>query len=617
MLSKVFIHTRHCSHQIALCFYRALVWVDGAALPAITMSKSSNMLRRCAPLSLLLLAGCTGICEYLHNGCKVGHNYKTPCAPVAKSWIDAADKHVDTGQDDLATWWTVFNDPVLNDLIARAYHQNLTLREAGYRVLAARAQLGIATGDFFPQTQNSTGSYRRIGAGRSFFDQWNINFNLSWELDFWGRFRRAIQAAEDTLDSSVFDYDAAVVTLLGDTATDYVAIRTTQERIKLLDVVIGVQEDVLHFIEERLNAGKGATEIDRAQARSNLEQSRAQREQFLIDLRTAENQLCILLGMPVVSLEEALGTTSSTSIPIAPDKVVVGIPADLLRRRPDVRRAERLAAAQAEEIGIAETDWYPAITVNGALGWQAQNLSQLFTPESFNSSVGPSFQWNLLNYGRILNNVRFQDAQFRGLVVAYQDSVLQADLEVENGIVTFIQAHQRSQDLGESVNQSWVALQVLVAQYQAGLSGIDFNRYATIEQTLVTQQDQWAQARGQICLGLIQVYRGLGGGWQIKCSPPPVSVEMAPAAVTTPEISNPPAITSPPQIPVAPAIPSPPPAIPPTPTMLPSVGTPTQPAPLNLLPNGPRQSKPPGSGPELLPVPPQPIKPSEQPPATP
>jgi NodT family efflux transporter outer membrane factor (OMF) lipoprotein len=478
----------------------------------------------CRALLVLLLlvpcagiVGCTGVCEYLHNGCKVGHNYKTPCAPVANAWIDAENKRVKTTEDDLAGWWTVFNDPLLNELVNRAYRQNLTLREAGYRVLAARAQVGIAQGNFFPQTQDATGSYRRIGAGQSFFDQWNFGFNLAWELDFWGRFRRAIQSADATLDASVFDYDAAVVTLLSDVATDYVAIRTTQERLRLLNVVIEVQDDVLHFIEQRLKEGKGATEIDRAQARSNLEQSRAQREQFLLDERTAENQLCILLGMPATDLTEVLASGPKATIPVAPDTVVVGIPADLLRRRPDVRRAERLAAAQAEQIGIAETDWYPAISVSGTLGWQAQNLSHLFTPQAFNGSVGPSFQWNLLNYGRILNNVRFQDAQFRELVVTYQDTVLQGDLEVENGIVTFLQAHERTDNLEQSVNEAWVALQVLVAQYQAGLSGIDFNRYATIQQTLITQQDQWAQSRGQICLGLIQVYRGLGGGWQIKC----------------------------------------------------------------------------------------------------
>ena len=180
-----------------------------------------------------------------------------------------------------------------------------------------------------------------------------------------------------------------------------------------------------------------------------------------------------------------------------------------------------LMAAQAEQIGIAETDWYPAISITGQLGWQAQNLSDLFRPQSLNSNVGPSFQWNLLNYGRILNNVRLQDAQFRQLVTAYQSLVLQADLEVENGIVTFVQAQQRADDLRKSVDDAWLALQVIVAQYQAGLGGIDFNRYATIQQNLIVQQDQWAQSRGQISLGLIQVYRGLGGGWQIKCSCPP------------------------------------------------------------------------------------------------
>jgi NodT family efflux transporter outer membrane factor (OMF) lipoprotein len=517
----------------------------------------SYLSRRCAPWLSILLAcavGCTGPCEYLRNGCKVGHNYKTPCAPVATEWIDASDKHVRTSDNDLAGWWTVFNDPLLNDLIQRAYQQNLTLREAGYRVLAARAQVGIAVGDFFPQQQDSSGSYRRIGAGRSFFDQWNLNFNLSWELDFWGRFRRAIQSAEATLDASVFDYDEAIVTLLSDTASDYVTIRTTEERIKLLDVVIHVQEGVLDLIKGKLNTGgtKGISEIDRAQASSNLQQSLAAREQLETDLRIAQNQLCILLGMPVTRITDLLATAPNRSIPIAPEYVVTGIPADLLRRRPDVRRAERLAAAQAEQIGIAESDWYPAISVNGTLGWQAQNLSRLFTPDSFNGSVGPSFQWNLLNYGRILNNVRFQDAQFRELVVAYQSSVLQADLEVENGIVTFVQAQQRSRDLAESVNEAWVALQVIVAQYDAGLSGIDFNRYATIEQSLITQQDQWAQSRGQICQGLIQVYRGLGGGWQIKCAIPPVNTELG-AAATTPQLLDRPA--QPGELGVPPAVP--------------------------------------------------------------
>jgi len=486
------------------------------------MLKPSATLHWTLPFLALLISGCTGVSEYFHNRCKVGPDYKPAEAPVACKWIDANDKRVHTSKDDLAGWWTVFDDPLLNDIIHRAYNQNLTLREAGFRVMAARAQLGIANGQFFPQTQNSTGSYRRIGSGGNFFDQWNLNFNLAWELDFWGRFRRAIIAAEATLDASVFDYDDAVVTLLSDTATSYAAIRTSQERIRLLDITIQVQEDVLKYVEERVQQNvRGTTEIDRAQARSNLEQTRAGRSQLVLDLRTAENQLCILMGIPAIELTDLLASGPKTQIPVTPEYVVTGIPADLLRRRPDVRRAERLAAAQAEQIGIAETDWYPAISITGTLGWQARNLSDLFRPESLNSNVGPSFQWNLLNYGRILNNVRLQDAQLRELIVTYQATVLQADLDVENGIVTFIQAHDRADNLRKSVDESWLALQVIVAQYRAGLAGLDFNRYATIVQNLVVQQDQWAQARGQIALGLIQVYRGLGGGWQIKCSPPP------------------------------------------------------------------------------------------------
>ena len=484
---------------------------------------SVRCLVRCAILLLaaLTLSGCTSFRDYFRNGLKVGPNYVEPPAPVAPQWIDVADQRVRTESDDLAGWWTVLDDPLLNNLMVSAYRQNLTLREAGFRVLAARAQLGIAVGNFFPQNQTMTGDFARFGLADQFFSQWSFGFNLGWELDFWGRFRRAIRSSSDALDASVYNYDDVLVTLLGDTASAYVSVRTSQERIRLLENLIRLQKDVLKFIEERLAAGKGVTELDRAQARSNLKQSEAGLNQLRIDLRIAQNQICILLGMPVTDLTEMLASAPNTEIPVAPPYLVAGIPADLLRRRPDVRRAERLAAAQAEQIGIAESAWYPALSINGTMGWQANTFSDLFSPQALNSFVGPGFQWNLLNYGRILNNVRFQDATFQALVVTYQNTVLQAGLEVENGIVTYLQAQERAVNLRESVDESWIALEVIVAQYEAGLSGVDFNRYALILQTLVNQQDVWAQSRGQIAQGLIQVYRALGGGWQIRRFPPP------------------------------------------------------------------------------------------------
>jgi NodT family efflux transporter outer membrane factor (OMF) lipoprotein len=494
--------------------------------------------------SLLTLAsGCTPFREYVGNRFKVGPDYRRPPAPVASAWIDAADRRVHTQCDDLAGWWTLFDDPVLNGLIAEANAQNLTLRQAGFRILQARAQLAFTVGNVFPQTQTATGGYRRFGVGNAFFDQWNFGFNLAWELDFWGRFRRAIIAAEATLDASVADYDAVLVTLLGDVATNYVRYRTDEERIRLLKNNISIQEDVLRFISTRLEAGaQGITETDRRQASANLNQSRAALNVLEIDLRQAQNQLCVLLGIPVVDLSARLAA-GPQRIPVTPDYVVVGLPADLLRRRPDVRRAERAASAQAEQIGIAEADLYPAFSITGTLGWQAAQLNDLFKPASLTSNIGPTFRWNLLNYGRIRNNVLFQDAAFRELVAAYQAQVLQADLEVENGIISFLKSQDRARSLGAAVDDSSVALQVIVQQYMAGVqfAVVDFNRYAVIQQGLIQQQDLWAQSRGQIATSLIDVYRALGGGWQLRLAPPPDKRGiLSPPSLPQPESIQPP-----------------------------------------------------------------------------
>jgi NodT family efflux transporter outer membrane factor (OMF) lipoprotein len=468
----------------------------------------------------LALGGCTSPREYFRNGFKVGPQYVTPPAPVADDWIDANDVRLHRETDDLSTWWAVFDDPTLNGLVVDAYRQNLTLREAGFRILAARAEFGIAFGNLFPQSQTMDGSYQRSVLQQIYSQRWTYGFNMAWELDFWGRFRRAIIAADASLDASVFDYDDILVTLVGDVASNYVLVRTTQRRIELLENVIKVQQDVYNFISERLKQGfRGVTDLDKAQAESDLRQSQAQVEQLRIDLRVTENRLCTLLGIPAIALAPRLNAGPKTGIPMPPDYAVVGVPADLLRRRPDVRRAERLAAAQAEQIGIAMTNYYPAFTINGSLGWQNANLANLIEPGSFTGVINPSFQWNVLNYGRLLNNVRLQDARFNALVANYQNTVVLASAEVEDGMVTFLRAQRREELLNQSVDAAYRALAVIVGQYEAGVGGVDFNRYAVILQSLVQQQDTWAQSQGQIGQGLIQIYRGLGGGWQIRLSP--------------------------------------------------------------------------------------------------
>ena len=521
---------------------------------------------------VLSLAGCTSLRDYVHNGFKVGPNYGTPAAPVAEHWIDAADKRVSQQPADLSRWWEVFKDPKLNWLIACADQQNLTLREAAFRILQARDQLAIARGDLFPQSQNATGSYTRRAASAnppnpavlpkpwlppgpgnlprlpqvSYSNQWALGFNLAWELDFWGRFRRAVESQEDSLEASVADYDQVLVTLLADVAATYVQIRTDEERIRLLQENIDIQRKVVIYAEERLRAGTAKDSINAEQVRSILLQSQAAVEQLRIDQRQASNRLCVLLGMPPADLERQLG---AGPIPTAPAGVVVGLPAELLSQRPDVRRAQWLAAAQAEQIGIAQAELYPIVTINGSLGWQAKELPYLFSSNAFNGSVGPSFQWNILQYGRLINNVRFQDAKFQELVVAYQQTVLTADQEVEDGLVAFLRNQERERLLHESAQASRNAVRVIGEQQRAGT--IDFNQFAVIEQNLIQQQDQWAQARGDIALGLIAVYRALGGGWEIRSEPEgslAVPAPEAPAAPPTPE-----EVQSPPPVPPGPA----------------------------------------------------------------
>lgn len=504
---------------------------------------------------VVFTSGCTSFSEYIHNGFKVGPNYTPPKAPVPYHWIDANDVRTSENPENLCRWWTVFNDPLLNHLVACAYQQNLSLKEAGLRILRQRALLGVTTGYLFPQSQTAFGSYNRSGAGDAFTDSWNFGFNLSWELDFWGRYRRAVAAAEDSLDAAIADYDGVLVTLLGDIASTYVQIRTDQERIKLLKSSVELQREVLQFIETRQRAGFRQTELDVDQATSSLKQTEAAIPSLEIDLRQAENRLCILLGIPAVDLQKMLGTGP---IPTASPEVAICIPAELLRRRPDVRRAERLAAAQAEQIGIAQAALYPAFSINGTLGYAAVNFPDLFKSDAFFGNVGPSFNWSILNYGRLVNNIRVQDASFQELVVAYQRTVIQADREVEDGLVTFLRAQQRKKLLGVSVAAARRAVKIVVAQYQLG--AVDFNRYAVIEQNLVSQQDAFAAAEGQIAQGLITVYRALGGGWELRqTGPDPEWLRPVPAeprsAPTAEEVPAP--------LPVPAKVPEQPMAIPP------------------------------------------------------
>jgi NodT family efflux transporter outer membrane factor (OMF) lipoprotein len=470
-------------------------------------------------LALLPLAGCTPLGEYIRNGFKVGPNYEMPPTPVGREWIDAGDEHVRKTTEDMSDWWKVFDDPQLTTLVCAAYNQNLTLRQAGFVILQTRAERAIAVGELFPQQQQANGEYvhgansleiggksASSGANR-FFDQWSYGFNLSWELDFWGRFRRAVESANGNLDASVANYDDVLVTLIADVASTYVDMCTTQQRINYVNMNVALQNQVVKSVKLQ----PLATSVDRQQALSTLRQTEALIPPLQITLRQANNKLCTLLGIPPEDLAPRL---LLKSIPKAPTEVVVGIPADLLRRRPDVRRAERQAAAQSAVIGVAEAEFYPHFAINGTIGSSAAEFKNLFRSTAFNGTIGPSFRWDILNYGRLLNEVRREDAIFKQKVVAYQNTVLGANAEVESAMVLFLRSQDQFQKLKESADATQLAVKVLTVQMETGL--IDFNRMALLQQNLTQQLDQEAVALGNVSQGLIQVYRALGGGWQLR-----------------------------------------------------------------------------------------------------
>jgi NodT family efflux transporter outer membrane factor (OMF) lipoprotein len=478
----------------------------------------------------------------LFTGCMIGPNFERPTVAVSDAWLETGDRRVSTEAATYRNWWTAFDDPVLNRLVERAYRENLSLRQAGVRVLQARAELGIAVGDMFPQSQQAVGSveYFRTsdraatgafsGGGPLKYWQSQIGVQASWELDFWGRIRRSIQSAEASLLSTLADYDSTLVTLTADVANNYIAIRTAEERIRIARENADAEDQILRITETRFTYGT-ATQRDVEQARTSLLNTLASIPSLETQRRQAQDALSVLLGMPPSNLTDVLDGASG--IPASPPQVIIGIPADLLRRRPDVRSAELQAAAQSAQIGAAKADLLPIFSLNGSLVFLSTDvgrfkLSDMFRWGSRSIQAGPSVQWNILNYGQITNNVRVQDASFQQRLIAYQNAVLSAQKDVEDTLVAFLRAQDRAELLAQSATSAKRALDLAVLQYREGVT--DFTTVLTAQETLLTQQDSLASTIGNISTSLVGIYRALGGGWEIRegqdLVPPEIKAEM-------------------------------------------------------------------------------------------
>lgn len=467
--------------------------------------------------AVLLASGCaTHTRQWFRNGFQVGPNYCPPKAPLSENWIEASDPRVKTTPPRDGSWWDVFEDPILSSLIVRAYRQNPNLRSVGARVLQARAQQKIAVGSIFPQTQEIVGLYPNgtSGGGSSHLDL--TAFNLSWELDFWGKYRRQVESAGARFDASVEDYDDSLVTLLADVATNYVQFRVAQQRIEIACDNLQTQEWLVELAEKREKVGTG-TKLNTQQLRTLMEQTRSSIPALEITRGEANDRLCILLGEPPRCLDPELGPppdVSSAPMPQIPNCVAAGLPAELLRRRPDVRSAERRAAAQNAQIGVAIADFYPSVSIGTILGHSDLELGVGPSSNGFLGFVVPQFSWKIVNYGRIANNVRLQDAKTQELVATYQNKVLTAAQEVQTALRGFL----RSQEQAEALVRSETAAVTAASIEEKNFTDLktDMNRLFTLENSQLQVQDQLAVVRGNVALNLISVYRALGGGWELR-----------------------------------------------------------------------------------------------------
>jgi NodT family efflux transporter outer membrane factor (OMF) lipoprotein len=491
-------------------------------MPALSFIKEHHTF---ALLGFLVLA-------FVISGCTmVGPDYIKPAAPEPQEWLESTGSKIESKDADFSAWWTVFNDPTLDALVKSAYEQNLTLQSTGIRILEARAQLGIAIGNQYPQTQQATGDVTaertslnlpNAASAERFAYVYDMGFDAAWELDFWGKFRRAVQAGVADLQASIADYDDNLVFLTSEVARTYITLRSSEERLAVAYSNVKIQTESLRLAQAQFDAG-AVTELDVFQSRALLRSTEATIPGFESEIRQAKNALAILLGKLPGEIDAMLAGPGR--IPQMPAAIAIGIPAELMRRRPDIRLAERQLAAQSAQIGVAKADLYPSFSLFGSIGYatagstnppQSRNagLSDMFKSNSFGYSVGPSVSWNLFNYGRITNSIRVEDARFQQLAVDYENTVLQAVQEVEDAMIAYLRTQDRVAFLADAVEAYKSAVNLSTLQYKEGL--VDFQRVLDAQQNLVQQQDNLVTTTGDVGLNLISLYKALGGGWEMR-----------------------------------------------------------------------------------------------------
>ena len=449
----------------------------------------------------------------------LGPDFQTPEVPWLDQWQSTLYGQAGSPEQrlavDLRFWWLLFDDAALTRLIELARQENFSLRIAGLRILESRAQLGIASSGLYPQLQQLGGAidyvntHRRGGAlpnDEQSLVSYQTGFNLGWELDFWGRFRRGIESADAAFFASIANQQDVQALISAQVADLYFAYRTTELRIRIARDNAAIQKRSYEITQRIYKSGE-QSELDLQQAKTQYLATLATIPDLQITLNKTRNALCSLLGRPPADLPELAGQTEK--LPNIEPLVISDIPARLLMRRPDVRAAAWQIGAQSAQIGIAEADFYPSISLSGSIGWTGYSDSDRADTTSL--AVGPGFSWNIFDYGRIENNVRVQDARLQQLIEQYQDVVVQAAREIDDAAISVVKFAEQHTVLRESASAARRALELANTRYREGYA--DFQRVLDAQRSLFSQEERELVNQGSQISAVIALYKSLGGGW--------------------------------------------------------------------------------------------------------
>lgn len=470
----------------------------------------------------LLLAGCT-----------VGPNYTAPQATTPVEFAEAATTQPTTQPTqpaaELVQWWEVFDDPQLNALIERSVNSNLDLRIAAARVLEARALFLGSKSGLFPQF-DGVGGYRHdrssdnldntsssnSGTGNVFTrdrdnHNWSAGFDATWEIDIFGGVRRSIEASDADFAFTVENQRDVLITLLSDVARNYIILRGAQRQYEIVVSNLGTQEQTLDLTRSRFRAGL-TSDLDVARAEAQAMTTRSQLPPIEDQIRQSIRRLSVLCGSNPETLANEL--TPVKAIPSADPIVDAGVPAELLRRRPDIRRAERALAADTARIGVAVADLFPRFSINGDFGYQAGEFNQLFSSNSIGWGVGPAMRWQLLNFGRVQSNIQAQEARTEQSLRAYEQTVLLALEETENALGSYRREQARRSSLASAAASSRRAVDLADQLYRQGLTA--FQDVLDAQRSLLDIESQLVSSEQTVATNLVAIYKSLGGGWDAE-----------------------------------------------------------------------------------------------------